>query len=84
MDERVMKKCVGTPIPEWNTAHRLHINRPTGLEIKNLGTFFGINSTFMDVIEPSLLDKQWLITGGMHESKTGQESPTAGDMRQCG
>ena len=63
MDERLMKKCVGAPVPEWDMAHRLHINKPAGPELKDFGTIFGVNSTFMDVIEPSLLNKQWLITG---------------------
>ena len=61
MDERLMKKCVGAPVPEWDRAHRLSISRPAGPEIKDLGTVFGVNSTFMDVIDPAFLDKQWVI-----------------------
>ncbi|WP_186016266.1 DUF6708 domain-containing protein [Burkholderia gladioli] len=61
MDERLMKKCVGAPIPEWDQAHRLSISQPAGPEIKDLGTVFTINSTFMDVIDPGFLDKQWVI-----------------------
>ncbi|MCF1367982.1 hypothetical protein LH704_15060 [Burkholderia cenocepacia] len=63
MDERLMnmKKCIGAPIPEWDRAHRLSISQPVGPEIKDLGTIFSINSTFMDVIDPALLDKQWVI-----------------------
>ncbi|MFM0649856.1 hypothetical protein PQR14_36540 [Paraburkholderia bryophila] len=61
MDERLMKKCVGAPIPEWDLAHRLSVSQPVGPEIKDLGTIFCSNSIFMDVIEPSLLDKQWVI-----------------------
>lgn len=56
-----MKKCVGAPVPEWDRAHRLSISRPAGPEIKDLGTVFGVNSTFMDVIDPAFLDKQWVI-----------------------
>lgn len=56
-----MQKCIGSPIPEWDRAHRLRINQPAGPEIKDLGTVFSINSTFMDVIDPSFLDRQWVI-----------------------
>ncbi|WP_423392690.1 DUF6708 domain-containing protein [Burkholderia sp. LMG 21824] len=56
-----MKKCVGAPIPEWDRAHRLSISQPASPEIKDLGTVFSINSTFMDVIDPGFLDKQWVI-----------------------
>lgn len=65
MDERLMGKCLGAPIPEWDLAHRLHINSPAGPEIKDFGTVFAVNSTFMDVIEPSFLNKHWLIMGVM-------------------
>jgi hypothetical protein len=61
MDERLMKKCIGAPIPEWDMAHRLFISRPAGPEIKDLGTIFCVNSAFMDVIEPSFLERQWVI-----------------------
>ncbi len=63
MDERLMKKCIGFPVPEWDLAHRLSINRPAGPDIQDFGSIFSINSTFMDVIEPSLLEKQWFMTG---------------------
>ncbi|WP_244104786.1 DUF6708 domain-containing protein [Burkholderia sp. Bp9031] len=56
-----MKKCIGVPIPEWDLAHRLTINQPVGPEIKDLGTIFSVNSTYMDVIDPALLDRQWVI-----------------------
>ena len=61
MDERLMTKCIGAPIPKWDLAHRLYVDRPAGPEIKDFGTIFEINSTFMDLIEPSFLNKQWLI-----------------------
>ena len=63
MDERVMKKCIGKPVPEWDVAHRLSINRPVGPNVQDFGSTFSINSVFMDVIEPSFLEKQWFITG---------------------
>ncbi|MBR8055990.1 DUF6708 domain-containing protein [Burkholderia dolosa] len=63
MDERVMKKCIGKPVPEWDLAHRLPINRSVGPDVQDFGSIFSINSTFMDVIEPSFLEKQWFITG---------------------
>ncbi len=63
MDERVMKKCVGKPVPEWDLAHRLPINRSVGPVIQDFGSIFGINAVFMDVIEPSFLEKQWFVTG---------------------
>jgi len=63
MDERVMKKCVGKPVPEWDIAHRLSIHRPVGPNVQDFGSTFSINSVFMDVIEPSFLEKQWFITG---------------------
>ena len=61
MDERLMKKCIGAPIPEWDLAHRLHIRKPAGPEIKDFGAIYSVNSTFMDAIEPSFLEKQWVI-----------------------
>jgi len=63
MDERVMKNCVGAAVPEWDLAHRLMIAKPAGPEIKDFGANFCINSSFMDAIEPSFLEKQWPITG---------------------
>ncbi len=58
-----MGKCLGEPIPEWDLAHRLYVGRPVGPEVKDFGAIFAINSTFMDVTEPSFLNKQWLILG---------------------
>ncbi|WP_245644072.1 DUF6708 domain-containing protein [Paraburkholderia oxyphila] len=58
-----MKKCVGKPVPAWDLAHRLPIRRSLGPDIQDFGSTFNINSTFMDVIEPSFLEKQWFITG---------------------
>ncbi len=63
MDERLMKKCIGMPVPEWDLAHRLSIKQPSGPDIQDFGSIFSINSVFMDVIEPSFLEKQWFITG---------------------
>jgi hypothetical protein len=63
MDERLMKKCVGRPVPEWDLAHRLPIDRVVGPDIWDTGTVFRLNSTYMDVTEPSFLEKQWFITG---------------------
>ncbi len=63
MDERVMKKCIGAPIPQWDMAHRLCVSKSMGPEIKDFGTVFCVNSTFMDVAEPSLLDRQWATLG---------------------
>ncbi|WP_186114068.1 DUF6708 domain-containing protein [Burkholderia gladioli] len=59
MDERLMKKCVGKPVPEWDMAHRLHIDQPVGPNAQDFGTIFRINSVYMDVVEPSFLEKQW-------------------------
>lgn len=63
MDERLMKKCIGKPVPEWDMAHRLSIHRPVGPEVQDFGTTFCISATFMDVTEPSFLDKQWVLAG---------------------
>ena len=65
MDERLMKKCIGKPVPEWDMAHRLPIDRPVGPEIQDFGSIFCVNSTFIDAVEPSFLEKQWYITGGV-------------------
>lgn len=58
-----MRKCIGMPVPEWDLAHRMPINRSAGPDMQDFGSTFSINSTFMDVIEPSFLEKQWFITG---------------------
>ncbi|WP_047838792.1 DUF6708 domain-containing protein [Burkholderia gladioli] len=63
MDERVMKKLIGNPIPEWDVAHRLKTNDRVGPTSQDFGAIFRINSLFMDVTEPSFLEKQWFITG---------------------
>ncbi|NIF90635.1 DUF6708 domain-containing protein [Burkholderia sp. Cy-637] len=65
MDERVLRNCVGRPVPEWDLAHRLSITRFVGPNVQDFGSTFGLNSTFMDVIEPSFLEKQWFVTGIM-------------------
>ncbi|MBU6488407.1 MAG: hypothetical protein KGQ57_11330 [Burkholderiales bacterium] len=63
MDERVMKKCIGKPVPAWDLAHRLPTNQSIGPNVQDFGSTFRINSTFMEVIEPSFLEKQWFSTG---------------------
>ena len=63
MDERVMKKCIGKPIPLWDMTHRLPVNRSTGPDLQDFGSTFSYNYAYMDVIEPSFLEKQWFITG---------------------
>ncbi len=63
MDERLLAKCMGAPIPEWDMAHRLFIDKPAGPEIKDFGAIFCINSRFVDATDPSFLNKQWTIFG---------------------
>lgn len=63
VDERFMKSCIGNPVPEVDMARRLPIDRPVGPDIYDTGTVFAINSTYMDVTEPSLMEKHWFITG---------------------
>lgn len=63
MDERVMKQYIGKPIPEWDAAHRLKIDQQLSSKIQDFGTIFRINSTYMDITEPSFMEKQWFITG---------------------
>jgi len=58
-----MKKCIGRPLPTWDQVHRLPIDRSVGPDIQDFGSTFCINSNYMDVIEPSFLEKQWFITG---------------------
>lgn len=58
-----MKKCIGKPLPAWDAAHRLPINDPLGPDVQDFGATFSMNSTFMDAIEPSFLEKQWFVTG---------------------
>ncbi|NRO97050.1 hypothetical protein GWC77_14080 [Paraburkholderia sp. NMBU_R16] len=63
MDERLLKKCVGLPVPKWDLEHRLSTDLPVSPDIWDTGTVFKINATYMDVTEPSLLEKHWFITG---------------------
>ncbi|WP_322068849.1 DUF6708 domain-containing protein [Paraburkholderia bannensis] len=63
MDERVIAKCIGKPVPEWDLAHRLPTAGAIGPGVQDSGSTFSINSTYMDVIEPSFLEKQWFVTG---------------------
>jgi hypothetical protein len=56
-----MKKCIGKPVPEWDVAHRLPIDRWAGPDVQDFGSTFSINSTFMDVIESSFLEKRMHI-----------------------
>jgi len=65
VDERLMKKCIGKPVPEWDMAHQLPIDQPVGPEIQETGTVFRINSIYMDVTEPAFLEKQWFITASV-------------------
>jgi hypothetical protein len=65
VDERLMKKCIGKPVPEWDMAHRLPIDRSVGPDVRETGTVFRTNSIFMDVTEPSFLEKQWFITASV-------------------
>ena len=70
MDERLMKKCIGLSVPEWDMAHRLPINRLVGPDMWDSGTIFRFNSAYMDVTDQSFMEKQWmmgaaLIAGGM-------------------
>ncbi|WP_322084504.1 DUF6708 domain-containing protein [Burkholderia sp. BCC1972] len=58
-----MKKCIGNPVPEWDLRHRLSIDRLVGPDVQDFGSIFKINLTYMDVIEPSFLEKQWFVTG---------------------
>ncbi|WP_245644071.1 DUF6708 domain-containing protein [Paraburkholderia oxyphila] len=58
-----MKKCVGKPVTEWDLAHRLRVDGSVGPVVQDFGSTFGINSIYMDVIEPSFLEKQWFVTG---------------------
>jgi hypothetical protein len=65
VDERLMKRCLGKPIPEWDLAHRLPTDRFVSSEVQDAGTIFCSNSTYMDVVEPSLFEKHWSITAAM-------------------
>ena len=65
MYERLMKNCIGKPVPVQDVACRLPIDRPVGPEICDTGTVFKINSTYMDVTEPSLSEKHWFITASV-------------------
>ena len=63
MDERLMKSCIGKPVPEWDLAHRLSTDAPVGPDIWDTGTIFRINSKYMEITEPAFLEKHWFITG---------------------
>lgn len=65
MDERLMKNCVGKPVPEWDLEHRLPIDRPAGPITQDFGAIFRINSIYMDVAEPSLFEKHWFVTASI-------------------
>lgn len=58
MDERVFESAVGIPVPEWDLRHRLPIDRPVGPEMRDTGTIFKINSTFMDVTDQPYMSRQ--------------------------
>ena len=58
MDERVFASAVGMPVPEWDLRHRLPIDRPVGPEVRDTGTIFRINSTFMDVTDQPYQSRQ--------------------------
>jgi hypothetical protein len=53
MDERLMKKCIGLSVPEWDMAHRLPINRVVGPDMWDSGTICRFNSAYMDVTDQS-------------------------------
>lgn len=61
MDERLMKNCIGEPVPKWDMAHRLEIDGPAGPEVSDWGGVFETNALYLDSIEPSFLEKQWFI-----------------------
>ena len=75
MDERLMNKCVGKFVPEWDMSHRLFTSEAAGPEMKDFGTIFGVNSTFMDAVAPSFLDRQWIIVGTMIAFATAWYGP---------
>lgn len=58
MDERVFSSAVGMPVPEWDLRHRLPIDRPVGPDLRDSGTIFKINSTFMDVTDQPYMSRQ--------------------------
>jgi hypothetical protein len=61
MDERLMKRCIGLSVPEWDMAHRLPINRLVGPDMWDSGTIFRFNSAYMDVTDQSFMEKQWMM-----------------------
>lgn len=63
MEERLLGNCIGKPVPEGDLACRLPIDTPVGPEISDTGTIFRVNSSYMDVTEPSLHEKHWFILG---------------------
>lgn len=61
MHEAMMNHCVGKPIPDWDLAHRLPIDHPVGPEMFEGGTVFRSNSKYMDISEPSLIERSWFL-----------------------
>ena len=68
MDERLMKKCVSQPVPEWDLAHRLPIDRVVGPDIWDTGMVFRLKSTYMDITEPSFLEKNRELSAAVRRS----------------
>jgi hypothetical protein len=65
MDERVFRAKCGRPIPQWDADHRLSINGNVSPEIRDNGTVFRINSTYMDVTDQPHMMRQWLAGGAL-------------------
>lgn len=63
MDERIFKAKTGKPVPEWDKAHRLFINKNVAPNCKDTATIFRINSTYMDVSEQPFMIRQWFVGG---------------------
>jgi len=61
MHEGYMNRFVGKPIPEWDLAHRLPIDRPVGPDIADFGCVYRVNATYMDVTEPSQFERPWFL-----------------------
>lgn len=51
MEERLMTKCIGHPVPEWDVAHRLPNDRRVGLDTWHLGAVFRRNSKHVALTE---------------------------------
>ena len=65
MDERVFHAKVGHAIPEWDYRHRLPISGCIGPELRDSGTIFRINSTFMDVSDQPHMIRHWLACASL-------------------